>query len=67
MSWKSEREAAARAEEILRAAHGRGEDVGGDYGAGRMTKAQKKSQENHIGWSRGPQTTGQKIMRKLIG
>lgn len=67
MSRKSEREAAARAAEILKAAHGRGEDVGGDYGAGRMTKPQKKSQATHIPMTPGPQTTGQRIARKLWG
>jgi len=67
VSWKSEREARERADGILRAAHGRGEDVGGDYGSGRLTKAQKKSQEKHIGWTRGPETTGEKIKRKLWG
>lgn len=64
---KSEREAAARAQEILRSAHGKGHDVGGDYGAGRMTRAQKKSQEKHIGWSEGPKTAGQKAWRNLFG
>lgn len=67
MSWKSEREARERANEILKAAHGRGEDVGGEYGSGRLTRAQKKSQEKHIGWSEGPTTPGKKIARKLWG
>lgn len=67
VSRKSEREAAARANEILRAAHGRGEDVGGDYGAGRMTRSQKKSQATHIGWTPGPQTAGQKLKRAWFG
>ena len=67
MSRKSEREARERANEILKAAHGRGEDVGGEYGSGRLTRAQKKSQEKHIGWSDGPDTVGKKIARKLWG
>jgi hypothetical protein len=67
MSRASERAARERADEILRAAHGRGEDVGGDYGAGRMTKAQKKSQEKNIPWTEGPQTRGQRVARKLWG
>ena len=67
MSWRSEREARERAAEILRAAHGRGEDVGGEYGAGRMTKAQKKSQASHIGWTKGPDTAMKKAARKIWG
>jgi hypothetical protein len=67
MSWKSEREAREKADEILRRASGRGEDVGGDYGSGRLTKAQKKSQEKHIPVTRGPDTAGKKIARKLWG
>lgn len=67
MSWKSEREAAARAAEILKRAAGRGEDVGGEYGAGKLTRAQRKSQEKHIPMKEGPRTAGQKIARKLWG
>lgn len=68
---KSEREAAARAEEILARHRGGRGDIGGansdGYGSGRLTKAQKKSQEQHIGWTRGPDTTAKKIARKLWG
>lgn len=67
MSRASERAARERANEILKAAHKRGEDVGGDYGAGRLTRAQRKSQEKHIPWTPGPQTTGRKIWRDLTG
>lgn len=71
MSRKSEREAAARAQEILRSAHGKrgGGDLEGDtsYGAGRLTKAQKKSQERHIPMTEGPQTAGQRVWRNLFG
>ena len=67
MSRASERAAAARAQEILKAAHSRGEEVGGDYGSGRLTKAQKKSQEKHIPWTTAPQTAKGKIWRNLVG
>lgn len=70
MSRKSEREAAARAAEILKAAHKSGDgDLGGDtsYGAGKLTRAQRKSQERHIPMTQGPQTTGQKVWRNLFG
>lgn len=68
VSRASEKAARERADEILKAAHGRGEDVGGDgYGAGRMTKAQKKSQAKHIPWSEGPTTPAKRVARKLWG
>lgn len=67
VSRKSEREAAARAAEILKAAHGRGDDVGGDYGSGKLTRAQKKSQEKHIPFTPGPKTKLQKFLRDAIG
>jgi hypothetical protein len=44
---RSEREAAERANEILRA-NGSGAEAGGEYGAGRLTKAQRKSQAKLI-------------------
>ncbi len=64
---KSEREAAARAQEILKRAGARGEEVGGEYGAGAMTKHQKASQAKHIPMKEGPTTTGAKIRRALWG
>ncbi len=67
MSRASERAARERADEILRRAHGRGEEVGGDYGSGRLTKAQRKSQERHIPLTPAPQTAGQKAWRNLFG
>ncbi len=67
MSRASERAARERADEILRRAHGRGEEVGGDYGSGRLTKAQKKSQERHIPLTPAPRTAGQKAWRNLFG
>lgn len=66
MSWKSEREARDRANEILRRASARGETYGDEYGAGRLTKDQKKSQAKHIPFTPGPKTTAQKIWRKLV-
>lgn len=66
MSRKSEREAQIIAEEIVKAARDRGEEVGGDYGAGRLTRAQKKSQERIIPWTKGPTTTAGRIWRKLV-
>lgn len=73
MSRKSEREARDRANEILRrhasstrhspAAEG---GSGDEYGAGRLTRDQKKSQAKHIPFTPGPKTTAQKIWRKLV-
>lgn len=67
MSRKSEREARERASEILEAAHQSGEDVGGAYGAGYMTKAQRKSQARHIPFTPAPQGAGRKAWRALTG
>lgn len=67
MSRASEREAARKAAEILARAAGQGYEVGGDYGHGRLTKAQRKSQERHIPLTPAPRTAGQKIARKLWG
>jgi hypothetical protein len=63
---RSEREAAERANEILRA-NASGAEAGGEYGAGRLTKAQRKSQAKHIPFTPGPRTVGQKIKRSLFG
>lgn len=65
MSRKSEREAAQRAHEILRRAETYQGDA--DYGAGKLTKAQKKSQEREIGWTKKPSTWRGKIARNLWG
>lgn len=70
MSRKSEREAAEKAQEILRRASGRGggmDATDAPYGAGRLTKAQRKSQEKHIPMTPGPKTLGGKIKRSLFG
>ncbi len=67
MSWRSEREAAEKAQEILRRAGARGDAAGDEYGAGKLTRAQRKSQAKHIPMTPGPRTAGQKIMRKLWG
>jgi hypothetical protein len=72
MSRASERDARDRAIEILknRASSTRDSPAsdggsGNEYGAGPMTRAQKKSQDKHIPWTEGPKTTGQKIKRAL--
>lgn len=70
MSRASERAAAEMANKILKAAHGSGNgDLEGDtsYGAGKLTKDQRKSQEQHIPMTPGPQTTGQRVWRNLFG
>lgn len=67
MSRKSEREAAEKADAILKRAAGRGEDVGGDYGSGKLTKAQKRSQEKHIPMTDGPQTRAARAWRNIAG
>jgi hypothetical protein len=68
VSRASEREAREKANEILRRAGKQGRDfVDGDgdtsYGAGRLTRAQRKSQERHIEMK----PAGSKIARKLWG
>jgi hypothetical protein len=66
MSRASEREAAEKAAAILRRASGRGEETG-DYGAGKLTKAQKKSQEKHIPMKEVPQGRLAKFKRDAWG
>lgn len=73
---KNEREAAQRAAEILsRHAGGRmrpdqqfvdGANAEG-YGSGKLTKAQRKSQERHIPLTPAPQTRWEKFKRDAIG
>lgn len=67
VSRKSEREAAASAAEVLERARRAGHDVGGDYGAGRMTRPQKASQAKHIPITPGPDSAGKRIARALWG
>ncbi len=69
---KGEREAAAKIEALLerqgKIDAKRGEaQYGGEYGAGKLTKDQRKSQERHIPMTPAPSTRGQKIARKLWG
>lgn len=66
MSRASEREAARKAAEILKRASGRGE-VADDYGAGKLTKHQKKSQEKHIPMTDRDNSRGAKVKRALWG
>lgn len=76
VSRQREREAAAKAAEILaRHSGGRvrhdGEFVDGanaeGYGSGKLTRAQRRSQERHIPLTSAPQTAREKIARKLWG
>ncbi len=67
MSRASEREAARKAAEILARAHARGEEVGGDYGSGKLTKHQRESQKRHIPLTPAPRAMKEKIARKLWG
>jgi hypothetical protein len=67
---KSERDAAARAQEILKRADRDAHPLDRQYeehGAGKLTKDQKKSQESYIPFTEGPRTRGQKIARKFKG
>lgn len=66
MSRASEREAARKAAGILKRAAGRGE-VNADYGAGKLTKHQKKSQEKHIPMAERDNSRGAKVRRALWG
>lgn len=60
----SEKAARAKAQEILRR---RSDAYSGDeYGAGHLTKAQRKSQERHIPMREQKNTRGAKIKRALI-
>ena len=63
---RSEREAAERAARILGDASRRGE-VDDDYGAGKLTKHQKKSQEKHIPMTERDNSRGAKFRRALWG
>lgn len=63
---KSEREAAAKAAAILKRAGARGE-VDDDYGAGKLTKHQKKSQEKHIPLVERDNSRGARVKRALWG
>lgn len=65
---ESEREAAAKAAKVLKRATDRGDTAGDhEYGAGKLTKHQRKSQERHIPFTEQKQTLGAKIRRNLIG
>ena len=73
MSRASERDARDKAIEILRNRASSTRDSpaseggsGDEYGAGPMTKKQAKSQKEHIPWTEGPKTMGQKIRRALL-
>lgn len=62
---KSEREAAEKAAAILKRAAARGDTAyDHEYGAGKLTKDQKKSQERHIEFT---ERKGSKLGRALRG
>jgi hypothetical protein len=67
VSRKSEAEARLKATEILRRASAKGETYGDEYGAGGLTRAQRKSQEKHIPLTPAPKTLRQKAARALWG
>lgn len=67
MSRASERAAYEKAQAILRRAGASGMADGDEYGAGKLTKAQRKSQERHIPLTAAPRTAAQKIKRSLFG
>ncbi len=63
-----EKEAARLAAEVMKRAKGRGDtDYDHEYGAGKLTKAQKKSQERHIEMRERDNSRGGKIKRALWG
>lgn len=66
MSRKSEREAAQKIQELL-SRHSGAEDGASEYGMGRLTKAQKKSQDRHIPFTPGPDSAVKRIGRKIWG
>jgi hypothetical protein len=67
MSRASEREAARKAAEILARATKRGDTAyDGEYGQGRLTKAQRESQERHIPMTERKNTLGAKLKRAWI-
>jgi hypothetical protein len=72
MSRASEREAAAKAAAILRRAGSDAAKKGeaqydGEYGAGKLTKDQKKSQERHIPMTERDNSRGARVKRALWG
>jgi hypothetical protein len=66
MSRASEREAARKAQEILKRAGKSGDAYGDEYGAGQLTRAQKKSQEKHIPLTPAPKTRWERFKRDMI-
>lgn len=68
MSRASEREAARKAAEILARATARGDTAyDGEYGQGKLTKDQKKSQERHIAMTERDNSRSAKVKRAVWG
>lgn len=68
MSRASERKAAAEAAAILARATERGDTAyDGEYGHGKLTKDQKKSQERHIPMTERDNSRGARVARALWG
>jgi hypothetical protein len=68
MGRASEREAAARAAAVLKRATERGDTAyDGEYGHGKLTKDQKKSQEKHIPMTARDNSRGARAARALWG
>ena len=68
MSRASEREAAAKAAAILARATKRGDTAyDGEYGQGKLTKAQRESQERHIPMTKRDDSRRARAARALWG
>lgn len=68
MSRASEREAAAKAAAILKRATERGDTAyDGEYGQGKLTKAQRDSQKRHIPMTERDNSRGARAARALWG
>jgi hypothetical protein len=68
MSRASEREAARKAAEILARATKRGDTAyDGEYGQGKLTKAQRESQKRHIPMTERDNSRSAKVKRALWG
>lgn len=70
-NYRREREAERKVQERLKAIGGQHARQGeaayeGVYGTGKLTKAQRQSQERHIPFKEQPQSKLGKIMKKLI-
>lgn len=65
--YRRERAAECKAQEVLKRATERGDTAyDGEYGQGKLTKHQRKSQERHIPFKEQDTSTWGKIKRNLI-